>query len=198
MRSKAEKQNTEEKYEEMMNLDKTVLESLKKSRSARFAALEYTSKGTGERSQYQLLVNVDLRKLYENDVETLKKLIQNLSANSIEYQAANELLASLEESLKAGIGQNSAYKLKDWMSLDSKSNLKISKDKKNVIIRGVLITKRVIEKKEKREVKSSPKTLAKKNLRLQLKSSAIRNFSLNVENIKRLALNGDVIETIKQ
>jgi hypothetical protein len=170
-----------------------VLSTLSQSSSATFASLEYTSKGTGEVARHTINLNVDLERVYREDLEFLKEHKKTLS-DPINIQACDELIASLENSLEKGIGNNVNYSQKDVEYIhfsDSNGNLikgiKMHPDTQDIILSGYQIHKQVIkEGEEKKPKKSRPLTIAKNRIRSLLKNNKFRQYviSTNAENVK--------------
>lgn len=178
---------------------KEIISTLSQSTSATFASLEYTSKGTGETARHTINLNVDLERVYREDLNFLKEYKNTLS-DSIEIEACDELIKSLENSLEKGIGNNYNYTQKDVEYIrfkDENGNfikgIKQHPDSGDIILSGYQIQKSVIkEGEDKTPKKSRPKTIAKNKIRELLKNNKFKNYTIstNAENIK---VHGDTI-----
>ena len=78
---------------------------------ARFVGMTYTNEN-GEKSKYRLIMGINLVSLYKSDLRTLKKLRPSLEG--VAAVACDELIASINNSLTKGIGNNDAYTLKGY------------------------------------------------------------------------------------
>lgn len=174
-----------------------VVESTKAT-GARFAGLTYTSAESGETCRYNLVLGVNMVSLYKSDARTLDALRPTLAEGSIESVACDELIASVNESLEKGIGNNSAYTLKGYYQpVTPNGEVKLHQDDKGqtfLYLRGYVVKRTVIVPGTHKAVKSSPKTLAKKNIEKSLKRGRIRTFKINVANLHGVKMNGAVIE----
>ncbi len=172
----------------------SVVDSTKKT-GARFASLTYTNE-SGETSLYNIILGVQLEPLYKSDLFTLKKIRKSLTGVSL--TACDELIASISESLRVGIGNNSAYTLKGYYdSITPNGEVKLHKDEKgqtHLYIRGYMHKKTVLTKGTYKHVNSNEKTLAKKELEKTLKRGRIRTFKINVNVLKTVKMNGMTIE----
>ena len=144
----------------------------------------YTSKGSGEVSKVVVDHTADFDKLYRDDVLTLTNII-NSTKSSMELVAAEELKASLLKSLEVGIGHNprNPHKNVNWVYFNDKKGrrirgIKMNPDTFEVLVKGVVVHKDVLDKGTYKTVKSRQKTIAKNKLRKMLKSSKIRNYLL--------------------
>jgi hypothetical protein len=175
----------------MKNLNQ-LLSTLSQSTSATFASLEYESKGTGEVARHTINMNVDLERVYKEDLETLKEELKTLT-DPIEIQACEELISSLENSLENGIGNNVGYTQKnvDYITFNDKDGntiqgIKMHPDTGDILVSGFSIQKHVITEGKEKTTKSRPKTIAKNKLSAKLKKSKFRRFTIstNADNIK--------------
>lgn len=150
-----------------------LLKSLE-TQGCRFADLFYVAKGTGEVARHTLLLGVSLENAYRKDLAKLEAMLPSLEG--VEREACEELIASLQESLAKGIGNNSQYTQKGmWKTICP--GIRKEEETGKVQIYGFSIRKRVIQEGEYKVVKSRPKTIAKNKLRKQLRSGKFRPFS---------------------
>lgn len=162
---------------------------------ARFVGLTYTNEN-GETSRYNLVMGANLVSLYKNDLRTLTALRPSL--DGIKAVACDELIASINNSLTKGIGNNDRYTLKGYYKPITKNGeVKLHVDESGetfLYVRGYVIKKTVITKGEYKHVNSSAKTLAKKELEKSLKRGKLRTFKINVNVLHSVAMNGMVVE----
>lgn len=168
-----------------------------KRTGARFVGLTYTNEN-GEKSKYRLIMGINLVSLYKSDLRTLKKLRPSLEG--VAAVACDELIASINNSLTKGIGNNDAYTLRGYYTpITPNGEVKLHVNEigeTHLYIRGFVLTKTVIEKGVYAKVNSSDKTLAKKDLEKSLKRGKIRTFKINVAVLEGIRMNGMDIEIV--
>lgn len=168
-----------------------------KRTGTRFVGITYTNE-QGEKSRYRLIMGISLISLYKSDLRTLKKLRPSL--DGVKAIACDELIASIENSLTKGIGNNDAYTLKGYYTpITPNGEVKLHVNEAgetHLYIRGYVLTKTVIEKGVYAKVNSSDKTLAKKELEKNLKRGKIRTFKVNVNVLEGIRMNGMDIEIL--
>jgi hypothetical protein len=168
-----------------------------KRTGARFIGMTYTNEN-GEKSKYRLIMGINLVSLYKSDLRTLKKLRPSL--DGVKAVACDELIASIENSLTKGIGNNDAYTLRGYYTpITPNGEVKLHVNEigeTHLYIRGFVLTKTVIEKGVYAKVNSSDKTLAKKDLEKSLKRGKIRTFKINVAVLEGIRMNGMEIEIV--
>lgn len=168
-----------------------------KRTGARFVGLTYTNEN-GEKSKYRLIMGINLVSLYKSDLRTLKKLRPSLEG--VAAVACDELIASINNSLTKGIGNNDAYTLRGYYTpITPNGEVKLHVNEigeTHLYIRGFVLTKTVIEKGVYAKVNSSDKTLAKKDLEKSLKRGKIRTFKINVAVLEGIRMNGMDIEIL--
>lgn len=168
-----------------------------KRTGARFVGMTYTNEN-GEKSKYRLIMGANLVSLYKSDLRSLKKLRPSL--DGVKAVACDELIASIENSLTKGIGNNDAYTLKGYYTpITPNGEVKLHVNEigeTHLYIRGYVLTKEVIEKGVYAKVNSSDKTLAKKELEKSLRRGKIRTFKINVAVLEGIRMNGMDIEIV--
>lgn len=167
-----------------------------KATGARFGSLTYTNEN-GETSRYNIEFGISIENLYKSDLETLLALRPTL--DGIKAVACDELIASVQQSLTKGIGNNDAYTLKGYYhSITPNGEVKLHKDEKTgetfLYIRGYVIQKTVLVKGTYPHVNSSAKTLAKKEIEKSLRRGKIRTFKINVNVLHEVKANGLTVE----
>lgn len=162
---------------------------------ARFVGLTYTNEN-GEKSKYRLIMGINLVSLYKADLRTLKKLHPSLEG--VKAIACDELIDSIENSLTKGIGNNDAYTLKGYYTqITPNGEVKLHVNEVNethLYIRGYVLSKTVLVKGTYPTVRSSEKTLAKREIEKSLKRGRIRTFKINVAVLEGIRMNGMEIE----
>lgn len=173
-----------------------LLDQLSQVRGAKFASFLYRSKETGELARYVVNLGVNMVRLYQADRDTLAELLPSLQG--LEAEAATALLASINESLDKGLGNNSAYthgpeQGDTYVSIDGAPGVKLNTNDNVLHVVGLLHRKEVIEAGVHKEVKSRPLTLAKRAIeREHLRRSKVRQFRF--PDISVAKLNGEVLE----
>ena len=173
---------------------------LSEKNSSQFIGLTYTSKTgliTPQTARYVINTNVNLKRVYAEDIKTLKAHLETLTTD-LEIQVCNELIKSLETSLERGIGNNPNFTRKNHVKrIDGTLRKVIRRDNtEGIEILGLIRSKVVLIKGEYKKVNSRPKTLVKNKMKkdLDLGTSKIRSLSVNLDTIKGIRHNGDVIE----
>lgn len=184
---KQEDYQKEIESEDQGNLIDDLKEALKTGAS--FVSFMYKSKGTGDTSIFNVNLNVDYKRVKEEDLQTLK-----------EYQPENEEEQMAKDSILNPKKRN-VIKGDPYDNLGKGIKLNTTTNKIHVI--GWVENKELIQKGEPKIVNkrdSSDLTIAKNALmkKLNLKSMGptrkIRNFILDQENISGLRIKGNVIE----
>lgn len=148
----------------------------------RFISFDYTTKGSGEHARYTFALGVSLERAYRRDLSVLRGMKAHLSG--VTLTACEELIASRVESLKVGIGNNSAYTCKGVYTTEGKG-LKVHDTTGELHVYGFQIAKVTIAEGTHKAVNSSDKTIAKRGLEKRLKTGRFRQFALgNVHSIK--------------
>ena len=180
---------TDEKTTMTTNNALDVLKELLATSESRFMSFVYRTK-ENELSHYLLHLNVNLKRVYENDLNALRKYE---CKNDVERTALAELIASVEESLVTNF-RNSAYTKIDYYTHLTKS-VKYHDDV--LYVNAFCVRKTVIESITRKEVKSSEKTIAKNKIRRTcMKQSKFREFRLDMSQIKEIRINNKTIEVV--
>lgn len=161
---------------------------------AKFANLTYRTEKTKELSRYSLILGASTEVLYTKDIEILEDMVTRL--DGIKLEAAQAILASRRQSLEKGIGSNDAYTNADtYVHVDGIPGVRIHKETGILYVAALSQGKTVIEEGEpQKPVNSRPLTIAKKEIEKTLPSARFRLFKLTIQNIRRAALNGEVLE----
>ena len=179
----------------MQNLIVSLLAEMARIERPKFASVTYRSKETGELARYTIVLGVNYSELYRKDRDTLQTMLPSL--DGLPKEAATALLASIEESLAKGLGNNSAYthgkdKGDTYVSIVGVDGLKVNANDGVLHVLGVLKSKVVLEEGTYKDVNSRPLTLAKRAIEKSLRRSKIRQFALT--NIQSARINGETLE----
>lgn len=162
---------------------------------ARFIGVTYTNQN-GETSRYTLLTGVNLTSLYKSDLRALLDLRPSLSG--VKALACDEMIASIQNSLKKGIGNNDAYTLKGYftpITANGEVSYHVSETGvKSLYLRGYSLSKTVLVKGTYPVVNSKEKTIAKQEIEKTLKRGKIRTFKIDMNQIHGVRLNGLTVE----
>ena len=158
---------------------------------ARFVSIHnYTSKTSGEVSDVVILLGANLESAYKKDLKTLQTSIKTLKG--VEKVACQEMIDSITESLKVGIGKNSNYTCQD-VFVNIADGLKLHPAKGQLYVYGYVISKKVIEAGVHKTVNSSDKTIAKNKLNKGLRRGKFRQYILNETSLDAVAINGKTL-----
>jgi hypothetical protein len=176
-----------------------MLDAIGKKLGATFASFTYQTKETGEIAKYNLVLGASTENLYKRDVELLERvtrLLKAIKAQPHTILAAEELLASRNESLTKGIGNNDAYTNADtYYYVAGLNGVRVHKETGVLYVSGLLNRKEVlVAGAPRKKVNSAPKTIAKKKIGYMLPSGRYRLFVL--PNVTRAAVNGNVLELV--
>lgn len=172
--------------------------------TSNFVGLTYTKTSgmvTPQTSRYVVNTNVNLDRVYREDLETVKSFREN-QTDSLTLQVCDEIISSLEKSLEVGIGNNPNFTRKNHVErINGTLRRVICKDgSEGVEIIGLIRSKVVLVEGEYKKVNSSPKTILKNKIKksLNLGISKIGNFTVSLQKIKGVRENGDVIELCEE
>lgn len=174
---------------------------------------EYTSKGTGAISNYLLNVGIDIVKLKNDDLKSLKSVNSNFLtqiSNDLEIsfdtvnKAYTELIVTAEKNISKDIEfrtNQSKAQTNAYIGLTSNNSVRLHKDTLALHIFGVEVKKRVLVEGVKKVVKSQAKTIAKREIekRLNLRRLKLRTFifdnanSLSIKNQRFDLTNENVV-----
>ena len=154
-----------------------------------------------ERANVVLHLGCDVRKKYEGD---LAKLIEARQfyvdlADPVYIEAIDEMIASFQNSLDKGIGNNENYTKQDvYESLAP--NIKQHRETGRLYVFGFINQKNVTEVfAERKKVNSRPKTIAKRTIekRHGLETPKFREYIIDLEHMESVKVNGDRIELVQ-
>jgi hypothetical protein len=163
-----------------------VLREFLATSESRFFSLVYRTK-ENKLSHYVLHLNVNLRRVYENDLKNLRRYE---CKNDVERTALAELIASVEESLTTNF-RNSAYTKLDYYTHLTKS---IKFHESTLYVNAFVMQEDVIEQGTRKEVRHSEKTLAKNAIKRScMKMTKFREFRIDMTQIDEIKINGNSI-----
>jgi hypothetical protein len=191
-----------------MNLNQTTFDALKAiaaNKGNRFAALKHyesetKTDGTGGKiADYSILIGFSYHNATVRDLETLKAM--KFAAGSIEETAHAELIASCEKTLAAhATGTvNENYNCKDVyepVEIDGVpiNGVRYCTTTGNFNLSGLVQSEKIIKSGVYKEVKSAPKTIAKRKIESLLTKSKVRTFTIHESKLAAAKLNGATIE----
>ena len=176
-----------------------------------FCFLTYRTKETfyktSEICQYKLNIGASINNLYQSDINTLNSLDIQTIANNNQFSgisqndillAKNEILLSLNESLNLGIGNNTKF-TKQGYFIHINNNLKYaindSSNELTLYFNALIEERKVLLPATIKKVKNSKdKTIAKQLINSNyLKRSKIANFIISEKQIRKIAVNKQVL-----
>jgi hypothetical protein len=158
-------------------------------RGCRLVNFTHTAKESKCKANYTVLLGIDLLKAYKRDRSVLCGKMAHLRG-ATKKQAAQELLDSLNDSIKNGIGNNKRYTCKFAYKRVAKAIKLVIKDG-SLIIFGFILNKKVIVEGDYPDRKSSKLTIEKNKLRKLFKCKRFCLFSLS--NIHSARIDGKTI-----
>jgi hypothetical protein len=149
-------------------------------RGASFVGVTYRTKKSGELSRYTLAVGVSYTNLVVKSLsEARSVVVADNAKNSIERKAKAEVLRSLRNTLENGKNgeQNDAYTKKGrYQEVAAGVNLF---DDGTFELKGIVVSRKVLEVGVHKQVKSYPLTIAKDAIRKQLSLAKWRTLCLD-------------------
>lgn len=174
-----------------------IIEATNKSKGATFASLVYTATSgriKPETARFVLCLGVDQARLYRESLAILNDKLPTLEG--VAKVACEELIASFNESLEKGIGNNSQNTRKGFYKALAPRGLRLVNRKdggENLEFIGTVQSKTVLVEGEYKPVNSSEKTIAKNKLRALLPLAKIRTLSIRSDKLRALRAGGDTI-----
>jgi hypothetical protein len=160
----------------------------------RFIGVTYRAKGTGELARHTFLLGVNLANVYREDIRTLFAQRHQYAHGTLQRQAVREKVATLAKSLRVGLGNRDDYTCRDTFA-PVEGQVKVHAALGTLFLGGLIShRKRVLEPGVYKAVKSSDKTLAKKEVSRGLRSEKIRTLAL--DNVVGARVRGDVVEVV--
>ena len=165
---------------------------------AQWASINYTNR-EGEKAISLILPGVDYRRIYEQDIAKLEailprmeRLLPRIGGNLALIEAARQILASREESLRVGLGNNTAYTQQGTYE-HLAPGFKVHTETGDLYVIGIVVRKRVIVKGVYKPVKHKNEvTAAKRRIEKILPSGRIRQWKLT--SLSRVAASRTVVE----
>lgn len=179
-----------------MSKSLAVLKELGSLSGVTLAEITYRNKGDKTLAKHTFRLGASLEKMYADDIKTIEAMLPSLSG--MDYDAAIEILKSLQESLQVGIGNNSAYTCAGvYVQLEDAQSCDVHATTGALYVLGESIGREVIEVGEpKKPVKSAAITIAKNKIRHNLKSDKIRRFKLT--NVASVAIYGEKVVIVEE
>lgn len=174
-----------------------VLAKLSKGKGAKFASFVYRAKGTGELAKHMVILGAITENVYQKDIEALTALLPSLAG--MEKLAAEKIIASRQESLVKGIGNNSQYvhspeNADTYVNVDGIAGVKVNKRNGLIYIMCLSNGKVVLEPSQKPPRKYGELAAAKYDVmkRAGGRGDHIRQFI--IKNLREVRMNGEVME----
>jgi hypothetical protein len=175
------------------DLIKSIMKKLDEMTGPRFVGITYRSKGTGELSRYVINVNTSYFNLTLKSIEMLKAIENGLTGD---YRlACSSLLVSYAQSIiaiqtKTAHPDNTragTYTVEHDGGLIRTGDLSYE-------LRGILMSKKVLEAGVHKVVQSKALTVAKQELEKNLPRSKFRSFALDFGAFESIRIGGTELE----
>ena len=158
-----------------------VIAKLGQCGSAKFASFTHVAKSNGEIARHTVILHADYGKVLDASLAQAMEMLPTLAG--VDALACQEVIDSLNNSISCRMLeiQNPDYTCKDVyvhpMGLDG---VRVHKDTGEIYIDVLTQNKVVLQAgTERKPVKSSDKTIAKRKISSQLRQSKYRTFALN-------------------
>jgi hypothetical protein len=176
-----------------MSTTNQVIAEVTKRPGCQFISLTYKSKESGEVARHTIAVGVNLERAYRRDKSILHNILRK--AEGLKAQAASELLQSVAESLKVGIGNNPTYTCAGVFA-PVVPGIKLHKETGQLYVYGYTVGKKVLQPGTYKTVNSKPLTIEKNRIRKVLKNGRFRQFAIDVENLQEVRANNKTLELV--
>lgn len=155
----------------------------------KFASFEYANEY--ERARVVVLLGVNLENTYNRDLCALRHAME-IETDALRLQAIGECIASIENSLSKGIGNNDAYTNADTYEALG-ANIKTHKETGDLYVSGFVVKKIVLETfGQRKSVNSSDKTRAKNAVKSRYTRMAKwRQYKIDASHIATVSANGN-------
>jgi hypothetical protein len=164
----------------MTKAQATLIETIRHglNEGCRLINFTYESKGADETAEHTLLMGIDLKKAYQRDRAVLCGKMAHLKGiKGIKRIAAQDLLDSLNDSIRNGIGNNIKYTCKGVFARIAKG-IKLHIETNTLLIFGFSLRRKVLIEGFYPARKMSKLVKAKNELRKMFKCRRFRNFCL--------------------
>jgi len=161
------------------------------NKGCRFVGFTYESKSgfiKPEVSRFSVALHINKNRLAMESLEIAKSLRVD---GEIEERAKIEIIKSLENTLKNGVGNNNSYTRKGSYSTERGIR---SNDNGNLEINCLQLSRTVVVEGEKKAVNSRPLTIAKNAIRKVLPYNRLRSFTIDPLKFSRVAIDGERVE----
>ena len=160
-----------------------------------YAALTYEAKKDGGVSHFTVHLGFSYHDAVVQSVQELEVIMDTLTPGTIQYTAAEAVMASLKKTLEAHSRgeQNSDYtKAGQYVAIGKGLNLNTTDNTLQLF--GLVQSKIVIKPGVFKKVNSAPLTIEKNKIRKQLSVGKFREFALDLGNILKFRANGNTVE----
>lgn len=183
----------------MNNIIAEITKALATIEGNKFVSLTYLSIGSGELARHTLNVGFNYHTLVEKDVTELELLIAERSATWDEnYRiAAAKIMESRKKTLAAHAAgtQNDDY-TKKGQYIPIGAGVNVNSVDNTIQLFGLSHSKTVLVEGVHKVVKSSPVTIARRNIEKLLPSGRFREFAIDPSQVAQVKVNGETLELI--
>ena len=177
-----------------MSVTKEIVQKIRSINwKGQIVGLTYRAKSSGELARFRVQVGVSYKGLLEKDLTELE--IAKSNYTGLELQACEELIASIQKSLAAMEKgeQSEDYTKKGLYQSIEGTPVQVSLNDGTFELKGVVLSKTVLEPGEHKAVNSKPLTLAKKKIEQTLRKSKYRTFALVADAFESARISGEEI-----
>ncbi len=165
------------------------------SAGATFASFLYRSKSDGSLSRFTVILGAKYSNLLEKSRLELQLQMETMEKELL--PAAQEVMQSLEKSIVAHAnGEQSSDYTKRNLYKPIGNGVNINLNDNSLQVFGLVQSKVILQEGVRKEVKSSPMTIAKNKVRKMLPLSKWREFAFDAGNIEAVKVNGSTIEFV--
>lgn len=180
--------------EKNMSATKEIVQKIRQINwKGQIIGLTYRSKKSGELARYRVQIGVSYKGLLEKDLTELQ--ISKPKFTGLELQACDELIASVQKSLAAldkGEQSEDYTKKGQYQAIDG-TPVQVSLNDGTFELKGLVLSKTVLEPGTYEKVNSKPLTLAKKEIEKTLRKSKFRTFAIDADAFESARISGEEI-----
>jgi hypothetical protein len=172
-----------------------LIETLSTVTTSKFASFTYRSKTDNSLARYTVILGATYLTTLEKSVTALEIEMESMDASL--RSAAQAVMDSLLKSIAAHKqGQQSEDYTKKGQYQNIGGGVNVNTNDGSFQIFGLLHSKVVLEEGVRKEVKSSPLTIAKNKVKKLLPISKFREFAFDIRNIQVVKVNGETVELV--
>jgi len=144
----------------------------------------------------RVLVGISVENLYKKDVEIFTEL-KNHTTDQLELKQIDKIIESRVDSLTNGIGNNKNYTCKGVYDKIGEGNspVKIHIENGSIHIKGFVLSKKVLKKKQDYPVRNSkPETIIKNKLIAKYsRSEKFRQYKISLDSVHSVSYKGNKV-----